>query len=548
MNFNSEDFKPKPTAWLETKVEYVGVGCAVFEDPAGVIRGNAKAIFHENGDYSIEMIAEEVEASNPLSSHWNTVMYILTGQEPVKQGDNHVWGNSFPAKENICSQFTITTPKGVFSAIGKICYCHFWEKKIIFRIIRAKFEVSASPGKRYWVLPLSNFIANFTQRDSSLDQHPLRIYPTPFVPEELSQEENSWNYIYINQKNNLIIFEYSKKLAFIEALSDYKERIAKLDSGQERILITSIIVGEIDPAAHGQDSLSKPSNLLPFLGLVSGTPVGSPWMEFHDEQGNLSQRIHQRLNISPYRKGHAVLRDYIGKSKIGTFLTLAQSSQNFTEDSVLLSASLAIESGFFNCNIVDALTNLFRAFDVLCEKYKLRKEYLLHGIDQVYQDQIRKILKNSRAEIRQVASSITDINMYLQKRNIEEVAKRVFVAWDLVNENGLAITKLLNKLGFHDATILDLHYSSNPRPDERSWAQLLSYCRGIGVHDVLIEDGYLNDLLIVKDHLYDILIRLVFYFIGYQGTYTPIFAQDISEEVPVSWVDADLPASRLGYN
>jgi hypothetical protein len=123
----------------------------------------------------------------------------------------------------------------------------------------------------------------------------------------------------------------------------------------------------------------------------------------------------------------------------------------------------------------------------------------------------------------------------------------VFGAWGQINNQGLSITKLLGELGFHDANILDRYYASNPRSDKRCWYKLLSYCRGIGVHDIRIEDGYLGDLLIVKNHLYDILIRIVFYFLGYQGTYTPIFAQDISDEVSVDWVDADLPASSLGY-
>jgi hypothetical protein len=548
MNFNLEDFEPKPTTWLKTRVEYVGIGRAVFEDPAGVIKGQARAIFHENGDYSIEMNPEEVEGSNLLPNPRDSIMHILTGQEPVKRGENYIWGSSFPTKENICSQFTITTSEGIFSATGKINYYHFWEKQINFLIVQAHFEVAVPCKKHYWVLPLSNFIANFTQSDQSLDQHPLRIYPTPFVSEALSQRKDSWGYIYANQKNNLIIFEYSKRLAFIEALSDYKERVAKLTSGQEINIITSVMVGEVDPSDLEQNCVLKPSNFLPFLGLASGSHVGSPWIELYDKQGNLNQRIHRRLNLAPYRKGHVVLHNHIGKSKIGELLTFAQSSQGFTKDYVLLSTSLAIESGFSSFNIVDALTNLFRAFDILCKEYGIRQEeYLVHGIDKIYQDQIRKIFENSRTEIQKIASSIIDVNLYPQKRNIEEVAKRVFVAWEKVNKSGLAITKLLDKLDFQDANILDRHYASNPRPDERSWFGLLSYCRGVGVHDIRIEDGYLNDLLIVKDHLYDILIRIIFYFLGYQGAYTPIFAQDISAEVLVSWVDADLPASRLGY-
>ena len=546
MNFRLENFKPKPATWLKTKIEYVGVGRAVFEEPAGVIKGSAKATFDEDGSYRIEMQAEEVEPPNLLPKQWDTIMHILTGQEPVKQEEGYAWGGSFSRKKNKCTQLTITTSEGVFSVIGKINYHHFFHK-LEFFIIQSKFEVESSREEYYWVLPLTNFISNFTQSDKLLDQHSLRIYPTPAIPEGLSQEEENLAYLYANSKNSLVLFEYSKKLAFIEALYSYKESKEKLREGKEKALITAIMVGEVEQSAPRQDSsLSMPDNLLPLLGFASGSPVGSPWMEFYDKQGKLSRRMHQSLNNEPYRKGHVVLHDYVGRSKIGNLLVLAQASQHFAKDYVLISASLAIESGFFSFNITDALANLFRAFDILCKENRLHLTNLLKEVDEDYKIQIKKILKQASSEIRQISSSITDTNLISQKSNIEKIAERV-QSQNQVNDAGLAIEKLLSKFGFHDANILDKYFESHPRIDNRKWHQLLSYCRGVAMHDIRIDDLYLDDLLTVKNHLYDLLVRIVFHLIDYQGTYTPIFAKNTSDEISVSWVDANLPASELGY-
>ncbi|XHX78685.1 MAG: hypothetical protein RBJ76_01775 [Stenomitos frigidus ULC029] len=44
MDFKLEDVKPQPATWLKTKIESIGVGRAVFEDPAGVIKGSGNPL------------------------------------------------------------------------------------------------------------------------------------------------------------------------------------------------------------------------------------------------------------------------------------------------------------------------------------------------------------------------------------------------------------------------------------------------------------------------------------------------------------------------
>jgi hypothetical protein len=39
------------------------------------------------------------------------------------------------------------------------------------------------------VMPLTNFLSRLTSRHPALDRHPLRIYPTPIVPDGLEGED-----------------------------------------------------------------------------------------------------------------------------------------------------------------------------------------------------------------------------------------------------------------------------------------------------------------------------------------------------------------------
>lgn len=58
----------------------------------------------------------------------------------------------------------------------------------------------------YWVIPLTNFLSKFVTCHPSLNRHPLRIYPTPIVPDGLPEEDASIAAHNANLKNRLITF------------------------------------------------------------------------------------------------------------------------------------------------------------------------------------------------------------------------------------------------------------------------------------------------------------------------------------------------------
>jgi hypothetical protein len=88
------------------------------------------------------------------------------------------------------------------------------------------------------------------------------------------------------------------------------------------------------------------------------------------------------------------------------------------------------------------------------------------------------------------------------------------------------VTDLLKRFNLPDSDIVDAYYLKNPRSDGRTaWGAVLSYYRGAPTHE-----GYFNfsgkehdasDILTVMFHLRDVLLRIVFQIVGYDGSYQP---------------------------
>jgi len=56
----------------------------------------------------------------------------------------------------------------------------------------------------------------------------------------------------------------------------------------------------------------------------------------------------------------------------------------------------------------------------------------------------------------------------------------------------------------------------------------------------------IGDIDAVTLHLHDILVRILFAILGYDGKYAPIM-QGLAAEEPIDWVKWDTSAHELGY-
>jgi hypothetical protein len=313
MSFNPEDIPLIPNDWFSTGISYEGLGRAEFQDPPAAVEGAARVSPDESGSLSVELRVKRVESEQPFRMG---LIQLFSGQVPIEfSGGVGIGGGGEPP--NPCTKLTVTTDQGVFTAPRDHHYSYGVELfggdsgSATFTPLRSQFDAAGKGQPHYWVMPLTNFLSRLTSRHPVLDRHPLRIYPTPVVPDGLEGEDAFIADYNANLKNRLITFEFVGGPGFIEALPDYDQRAKNLTEGRERHSITAVMVGEVGARGIEQADLEGwfPDDLLRVLSIVTGTPVGAPWVEFRDARGELVRRVHVKLNLSPFSRGHRPLEE-----------------------------------------------------------------------------------------------------------------------------------------------------------------------------------------------------------------------------------------------
>jgi hypothetical protein len=161
-----------------------------------------------------------------------------------------------------------------------------------------------------WVLPLSNFVLDHWPLPEiyppELSNHPLRIYPTPTIPTDLSDEDLQIAIQHVHSRNRLLRFSIGNQPGFIEQLPDYSRRIRRLRSGKVANVITAVMVGtaHVQSVSFADYDTLFPLDILSLLTLATGIPVGAPWIEFRDAEGKLARRIHICFGRAAYGRGH----------------------------------------------------------------------------------------------------------------------------------------------------------------------------------------------------------------------------------------------------
>jgi hypothetical protein len=527
-------------------LSYDGRGRAEFLDPSGAVEGPVSVRFDEFGEASIEMTVDQIETDQPLQLG---LMELFSGAKPVRTEGAVSIG--IGGLQNPCIKLTVDSTKGTFIATEGLHYgfgLHLGDggkhpTKLSFHPLRAQFNASGAGKANYWVMPLSNFVSRFTGYHPTLDTHPLHIRysATP------DQGNNS------SPMSTAITFEFGDALGFIQPLTDYDLRASQLEKGSERHWVTALMVGEVGSCSIESDDLEDwfPFDFLRLLSFATGTTVGSPWIEFRDVSGDLVQRIHRNMELEPFSRGRRIIEEVI-HSGVGYLLTRYQTCPDRGAAFLRVALRHIIQGGSYSGSVEDTTVYLCRALDGLCERYGFKTQYLLAELDQNRQQEISEILDTAKGQIRAAARKASWEGSPEQSRVMERIADRV--RSNAANKDvdfGLAVTGLLKHFGLPDADIIDAHYRSNPRPDGiRSWSAVLSHYRGTTMHtghyDFSGSRHDFGDILRINDHLLDILIRIIFRIVGYDGTYQPPIIK-MTDRVPADWVNDTTPAAQLGY-
>lgn len=553
--FRLEDFEPRLNNWPELNLHYEGQGTADFTSPVGSVTGPFAATYDEYGNTSCETFYEQIayDPSFPADA-----LAFLTGAKPKQEGKVVSWG--FGGLENPCQLLSFSTPSGRFESTAGVHLAGIGSVegkggRLKFYVPEARFETTNTKPAKYFAMPLFNCVADM--RYSVFGDHPLRIYVTPPVPDDLPKEKKWMAVNKANEQNSVIGFFIEGQVCFIERLPDFDERVGSLRSGTQR-RITAVMVGEV--GSHPTDTIANfrswfPLGILAVLGFGSGVNVGFPWIEIRDSEGELIRRLHGRSWLPTFHDGDALLSQFdvdISKgsgigSVITEFLRLPE------ETRFLLAATMnhaRLGSLGPHLHIHDILDHLIRALEGLCKELGFVQQNLLPMMAAGTQEKVRTLLKETGGQLRELARDASNKGEFGDARILETIASRAVNSAGTEKKFGLAVIDVLQKFALRDAEVIDKFIAANPRADGLAdWASVLSSYRGATIHE-----GYMDftkkhdveDVVRICQHLKDVIARVILKIIGYTGTYEPVTMRSYGPH-PLDWVEATTEAWKLGF-
>lgn len=570
MTRDPEEFLPEASNWFSPTLEYAGRCKAEFSAPRGSVEGPATVRIDEAGDVSVKMFPERASLQTERPFRLGLIRFF--GGDEFVQEHGGGFSTINPFAQNPCTGLEVTTPNGTFRTGDIIQY---GTSSVMntgdvteanFAVGLSTFDAEDAGEPDYWVLPLANFLSECRQAHPDLDRHPLRIFPTPEVPGEvttvlLDQDEEErrqaeeravLSLYYANSKNGLIKFDFSGGLGFVERLPDYTDSERLLVEGRERSKTTAVMVGPVGGKPVGSFERMRgwfPFDVLSLLTFATGTEVGCPWVEIRDGQGRIVRRFHGGLEVRPFREGRRLIRE-ISMTRGGGFKATGRlieracvRSTRFGKPFVRIAIIHLVRSQYEDQTLDDSIGHLSRGFELLCKRYQTNKERLGIQLSPNLRKDVRDILKDAARKIRELDAAATSPG---QKSALNRIQGRAQSADGDDNRFGAALVKLLKAFWLPDAHILETHY----RGRKGRWMGLLSETRGDVTHHgylpILEEGRDPEELVAVMHHLQDALARVIFKILEFDGGYNTRFLPGPGA-YPIDWVRPHLNAQALGY-
>ena len=274
----------------ENEINHEGMGYADFIESKIRVEGSVKIAINESGESSILMEIQNIKKKKKTVE--TEVIQIL--QKQSLNTYEYMKLNKYMRviDRDRCSRLLVNTTDGIFSAENKENILCYWNgSRLVFSLLVSQFTISPDKQPKYWILPLQNYITNFSQGCPNVT-HPLRI--------------NDLNY-------RVIKFDFEGRLGFIEPLPNYSQREEELQNGSIKNRVTALIIGEIGDHSIEFSDLGTwfPFDFLGILSLATGSEVSASWIEFRDQEGELVRRIYPRFKVPCYSKGHIAIDEFL---------------------------------------------------------------------------------------------------------------------------------------------------------------------------------------------------------------------------------------------
>jgi hypothetical protein len=531
-------------AWDTEKIKYSGHGKAFFSDSNAVIEGEATIEVDELGNQSIVLIADKLFINSiPQKNDWFNFAAVIQGT-PIQKTSQGLVLPIMGINRGKCTSLIVETETGIFSSCTEISSISFDNResfRITFDCLSSEFKKHSNISPKYMRIALTNFLCKDLLYSFEFKDHHLRI----------EQKENESDIDFL-RKNCSIPFTISQFQWFIIGSLNYSLFEKEIVEGRRKYCLTSFAVGEIPDSFfdyHDFKQISRFSGVLAnLLSFIVGNNVGSPWIEFLSQEGEVLKRVHVSNNKIPYQSGRNIFSSVI-RTSASTFLKNAFDFKDILGNDINVYIRRLVElnqSGTLDRK----MTLIASTFESVLKEYSIGRVRLLDQIGPLEKQKVNEILKDSSNKIRGLISK--NPSNHNQKKFLERIADRVLNSSNIEDSFGISVSQLVDYFGFEDGKILDTYYDqTHKRSKDSSWSMTLSLFRRTVVHGEYFNFSESNlevdEVWNILRHLHDLLVRILFKKINFFDPYQPLVSIYLVTDKNIDWVNQNTRIEELGF-
>jgi len=512
-------------------IQWNGIARLHFDNPPGVITGLAEVVQDSVGRLTVEVSIERCDTGSEAAKKFGLLGFF---GNPAGEGVIFSFGGE-NLGPNICKELMVECDDYVLRACGNLTFSSCLDDalnlqgkgKLIFSLNEACW-MRRQPGQAtYWSAPLLNFLSEYVQDAKEIAGHPLS-------PRDLTR---------------CILFKYADSIGFVHALPDYDDSQKRLELCEETCLATARIAANVGSSNADPANAREwvPMQALNVLSFATGREVGLAWVDLWDAGGSHVGRCYLPISRPTFLRGRGV---FIEPTHCGTGQLLSRALQKACLQKSYLTVVMnyLVNSGPFSGTIEDQLRLIFLALDMLCHKH-VKKPDLKQMLGES-EPAVRKLFACTAYELKHMRQCVCGEGNEMRREALDAI-ERYAGRWGSMRLGfGRAVEQLLKQFDLADAEIMNKYLKCHPLGGRKSFRDVLSYYRGIVMHEGFInfrsDDGDVQSIIALTYHLHDIAVRVVLKLLGHVGTYQPTMVS-LPCTASLDWVRPDTHAYRLGY-
>jgi hypothetical protein len=505
--------------WLEEEVVYEGWGRADFLSPIGFIEGTTKIVFSSEAEPSCIMKVERSEPSTKFG-----LLLLLSGEKPIQTPEGETLYIS--GRSNPCSSLVVKCGDGIFST-DKVSYSHetsLGNRTVSMGIWEGRYDRNIAGKPRFFAIPLLNYLTKYYQGKRTSFEHPLRF----FHVSDMKGDDDCRRRLLFNMADMTVPYHFKKGVAFIDPVPNYDETCQSIQNREKRRKITGVLIGDCSSLPDNTKAIYDyfTPRFRSLLALGTGQLVAAPWIEFRTEDNLLVSRIHHPAGNAHYEPIRAPVPGCLGR-----LVYVGMGAIIEHEEAWNVACLHAARAGRENAALEENIHYSIQGLETLSAAFGLSHCNLLDEVSAEHKESVKNILNEAARNIKILKESGCERNS-VSEVAIGKISDRALTACQTDLSFPVAISKLIEKFQLPDLEMISQVPLSKP------WDQLLGYVRGQIVHQ-----GYLkiesnenfSEYVALSNHLRDILVRILFKMVGFEGNYKPLTLYGPYEE-PVDFL------------